>query len=367
MVLYYCLILVLFLCQKNEDYSVLAADGGKNFFAGLGSAIVRKTKEGEYDDARRISAKFDEYVLARSAEPKEKEGVTVWYADGELSDPATGYVHAKVIGAEVVTAIAGHENEKKFAYGRCFKYLDPTSHQNFENNGSSFLKNEARQPDAYAAVVAHRLDNDQKSVKTEAIILNSHSQYHQKLKKIIPSYAKFSYDSQTGTSRLDTYLTPEAEANDRSQTPLIQIAGSGPQKPAVARAKRGLRCRESYILHRNKDVFTYTRFGECPPWLGPGKLCALDLSLRRKHSFSSSPSRSPQVYQHLLLNQQAEVEARFKLANLLTQGTHLSSFAFSHSSLLQNEDERRARGPGLSKLFFFDKKKSTIEVTQQNR
>ena len=60
--------------------------------------------------------------------------------------------------------------------------------------------------------------------------------------------------------------------------------GGGASK-RLARAQRGLKCRESYVVAGRgpfaRPAVTYRRLGECPAWAGPGKLCACDVTMTR--------------------------------------------------------------------------------------
>ena len=62
--------------------------------------------------------------------------------------------------------------------------------------------------------------------------------------------------------------------------------GATAKAPQLARAQKGLRCRESYVV-APRGAFaapgvSYRRLGEGPAWAGPGRLCACEISLRRE-------------------------------------------------------------------------------------
>ncbi|CAM9671190.1 unnamed protein product [Chrysoparadoxa australica] len=50
-------------------------------------------------------------------------------------------------------------------------------------------------------------------------------------------------------------------------------------------------CKESYTYAGEGDsaVLTYNRYGECPAWYGPGKMCSLDVQAKRLPSYDLVP------------------------------------------------------------------------------
>ncbi|KAJ1460497.1 hypothetical protein M885DRAFT_509499 [Pelagophyceae sp. CCMP2097] len=92
-------------------------------------------------------------------------------------------------------------------------------------------------------------------------------------------------DDNGGITRVDTYVSPDGEQPAAVNQKRRLVAFGKPKAASSERAIRGLRCRESYAIRPRwlgrPPVVTYCRFGECPAWAGPGKLCALDVTLKR--------------------------------------------------------------------------------------
>ena len=192
----------------------------------------------------------------------------VWYAEGELSDPATGQVHAKVRGVETSLALPTNSStESRRAVAKSYAY-DSREH-------------------TYGGIVTQKLQDDGQ-VACATQLDNGRT--------VIASKAKFA------KNRFEAYVAPDGSVS--KPPPMVQFAATNAKTKALSRAQKGLRCRETYTLQG--DVLTYSRFGECPAWVGPGKLCALDLTMRP----SPAPYSWRRPRQSLLrfINRQASTE-----------------------------------------------------------
>lgn len=183
--------------------------------------------------------------------------VGLWRSCGELSVPGTGQVLCRVEGIEAARRI---NNNRSLAVKRRYRYVDAATGHVL----TKFGRRRVRQPPAYVTVVEADLDEDGRTVVVNARVNG---------RAVAPSHASFTSEA----SRFDTYVSPDGKPPSKAK--LVGFSARGPSSPSLARAQRGLKCRESYTYA--DDTAVYSRFGECPAWVGPGKLCALDLGLRK--------------------------------------------------------------------------------------
>mmetsp|Transcript_9524 Transcript_9524/g.31108 ORF Transcript_9524/g.31108 Transcript_9524/m.31108 type:complete len:256 (-) Transcript_9524:61-828(-) len=196
----------------------------------------------------------DEAILLKSSPLKgferffEKKRAGLWHVRGSLSDPGTGEVYATVRGVEASKQLELSGNHSKRAVAKCFEYSD--------DHGKH----------SYAGIITQ--SNATSRFETADHAITARSKY-------------------SGERRLDAYVSSRNEEAPRRKRKLLEISPrSERSNPALARARQGLRCRESYVFDLNDKVLTYSRFGECPAWVGPGKLCALDLTMHKQGPFS---------------------------------------------------------------------------------
>ena len=227
----------------------------------------------------------------------------MWYAEGELSDPATGKVYAQVCGVEASRSLeSGSPTEAVRAVAKYYAY-----------EGSQAPKQNATVV-SFAGVITQALKKDSDEVVSTANFDNGRC----------VTAAKSKFSAQKTSSRIDTYLTPEGRPEENAQQKIVSFDARAQKSPALSRAQRGLRCRESYVLDDNGQL-AYSRFGECPAWVGAGKLCALDLTMTKDSRRGGKPTsflqrlrprHTPPSSDDALMGN-LEAQARLRLATVL--------------------------------------------------
>lgn len=208
-------------------------------------------------------------------------GWTYWRCSGQLTDPATGAVLARLEGVEATRALRGDHKRgddaadatdddflvepRAFEVRRRYAYADVAESDELTEWRArpNALPRSVLRPPPYAATVRLGLRKDGTTVALRSSTED---------KALEPRVAAFAVEGVE--KRVDAYIgTPQKKG-------LMRLFGVGAQPSAAARrAQKGLKCRESYVVSRN--AVSYRRLGEAPAWAGPGRLCVSELSARR--------------------------------------------------------------------------------------
>lgn len=208
-------------------------------------------------------------------------GWTYWRCSGQLTDPATGAVLARLEGVEATRALRGDHKRgddeidaadddflvepRAFEVRRRYAYADVAESDELTEWRArpNAPPRSVLRPPPYAATVRLGLRKDGTTVALRSSTED---------KALEPRVAAFAVEGVE--KRVDAYIgTPQKKG-------LMRLFGVGAQPSAAARrAQKGLKCRESYVVSRN--AVSYRRLGEAPAWAGPGRLCVSELSARR--------------------------------------------------------------------------------------
>lgn len=236
-----------------------------------------------------------------------------WRSQGELSDPATGKVICQVHGIE---ASLKNASTDKVSIARRYLYVQ---------EGAPLKKwgrRQVKQPPPYTSVMTAKLGEDGRTVTAVAEVGG---------RSVAPSRATLTGDKDH--RRLDTYVSPDGGSGPQ-RAPLVGLSARAAASPSLNRAQKGLRCRESYT-EISPDCATYSRFGECPAWVGPGKLCALDLTMTKMKRLPKSSDlpelENDRVYEDLLVRGTSPlVEGERSLAGVVKDSAVATGSAASH-------------------------------------
>jgi hypothetical protein len=204
-----------------------------------------------------------------------------WRCSGQLTDPATGVVIARLEGVEATRALRGDARRgdseddvndddflvepRAFEVRRRYAYADDSDELLEWRARPDAPPRSVARPPPYAATVRLGLRRDGTTVA-----LRSRTED----KALEPRVSTFAVEGFE--TRVDAYVgTPKKRGLAR----LFGVGVGGAKTAAARRAQKGLKCRESYVVSRN--AVSYRRLGEAPAWAGPGRLCAAELSARR--------------------------------------------------------------------------------------
>lgn len=288
--------------KKTEEMLIVGSTSPLKQFLLLQLVLI-KTAAGVKN--KEETARFASFQAQR-ARPARGGSVAIWRSRGELVDPASGKMICRVEGLEATKVL---ENGT-VGIARRYRYVDPGSGSAL----TKFKRRAVRQPESYTSIVSQRLLEDGRTVEVQASVGG---------RSIAPMMAAFTATEEA--SRLDTYVNPDGKRP--AEPRLVGISAKGPTTPSLSRAQRGLRCRESYTVVSDTAA-SYSRFGECPAWFGPGKLCALDLNLRKLDLVAHSLPNldDDQLFQNVLENA-APIKQQQPPQPLQTQSEGHVSFA----------------------------------------
>ena len=204
-----------------------------------------------------------------------------WRCSGQLTDPATGVVIARLEGVEATRALRGDARRgdseddvndddflvepRAFEVRRRYAYADENEELIEWRARPDAPPRTVARPPPYAATVRLGLRRDGTTVALRSRTAD---------KSLEPRVSTFAVEGFE--SRVDAYVgTPKKRGLAR----LFGVGVGGAKTAAARRAQKGLKCRESYVVSRN--AVSYRRLGEAPAWAGPGRLCAAELSARR--------------------------------------------------------------------------------------
>ena len=213
-------------------------------------------------------------------------GWAYWRCTGELSDPSTGAILARIEGVEA-TRDVGPAAETDGDYlvapraarvARRYAYGDAATGAELESKAlrPGGPARPVPRPAAYAADVSHGLLADGASVTLRAA---------RGAGDVSPRAATFAATGG-GERRVEAYVAADGSpAPPPSSRRFVGFGLGGGASKRLERAQRGLKCRESYVVAGRgpfaRPAVTYRRLGECPAWAGPGKLCACDVTMTR--------------------------------------------------------------------------------------
>ena len=204
-----------------------------------------------------------------------------WRCSGQLTDPATGVVIARLEGVEATRALRGDARRgdseddvndddflvepRAFEVRRRYAYADESDELLEWRARPDAPPRTVARPPPYAATVRLGLRRDGTTVALRSRTAD---------KALEPRVSTFAVEGFE--TRVDAYVgTPKKRGLAR----LFGVGVGGAKTAAARRAQKGLKCRESYVVSRN--AVSYRRLGEAPAWAGPGRLCAAELSARR--------------------------------------------------------------------------------------
>ena len=204
-----------------------------------------------------------------------------WRCSGQLTDPATGVVIARLEGVEATRALRGDARRgddehdvndddflvepRAFEVRRRYAYADESDELLEWRARPDAPPRSVARPPPYAATVRLGLRRDGTTVALRSRTAD---------KALEPRVSTFAVEGFE--TRVDAYVgTPKKRGLAR----LFGVGVGGAKTAAARRAQKGLKCRESYVVSRN--AVSYRRLGEAPAWAGPGRLCAAELSARR--------------------------------------------------------------------------------------